>query len=262
MESRNIPVVILCGGMGTRLAEQTEVRPKPLVEIGGRPILWHIMKHYSHYGFNEFVLALGYKGEQIKRYFLDYHVFSRDLVVSLKDGQIHPLNKNCSEPWQVHLVDTGLTTQTGGRLKRLETLLKGGTFMLTYGDGVSNVNIQELTNFHRQHGKLATITAVRPPARFGGLGFSGDLVTHFEEKPQIGEGWINGGFFVLEPAVIDYIHDDGTIWEREPLERLARDGQLAAYRHSEFWQCMDTLRDLHLLEDLWNGGKAPWQIWS
>ncbi len=259
---QQIPVVILCGGMGTRLSEQTEIRPKPLVEIGGRPILWHIMKHYSHYGFNEFVLALGYKGEQIKRYFLDYHVLSRDLVVSLKDGQVHPGNSDCSEPWQVHLVDTGLATQTGGRLKRLAPLLRGGTFMMTYGDGVSNVNIQELMNFHRQHGKLATVTAVRPPARFGGLGFSGDLVTHFEEKPQIGEGWINGGFFILEPAAIDYIRDDTTVWEREPLERLAGDRQLAAYRHAEFWQCMDTLRDLRLLEDLWNRGKAPWQTWS
>jgi glucose-1-phosphate cytidylyltransferase len=262
MNQPNIPVVILCGGMGTRLTEQTEVRPKPLVEIGGRPILWHIMKHYSHYGFSEFVLALGYKGEQIKQYFLDFYTLGQDFTVSLEDGQVCMLNRNTVEPWRVHLVDTGQATQTGGRLKRLESIVRGGTFMMTYGDGVANISIQALNDFHSRHGKLATISAVRPPARFGGLGFNGDLVTHFEEKPQIGEGWINGGFFVLEPKVLEYIDGDATVWEREPLESLARAEQLVAYRHDGFWQCMDTLRDVRLLEGLWERGNAPWKVWN
>jgi glucose-1-phosphate cytidylyltransferase len=262
MTDQNIPVVILCGGMGTRLAEQTEIRPKPLVEIGGRPILWHIMKLYSYYGFNEFVLALGYKGEQIKRYFLDFYALGRNFTISLEDGQVQTLSQNDIEPWRVHLVDTGQTTQSGGRLKRLTDIIGGSTFMMTYGDGVSNINIQDLVAFHRQYGKLATITAVRPPARFGCLRFSGDLITHFEEKPQIGEGWINGGFFVLEPKVLDFIEGDEILWEHDPLERLARDNQLIAYRHHGFWQCMDTLRDLRLLESLWGQGNALWKVWK
>jgi glucose-1-phosphate cytidylyltransferase len=258
---QNIPVVILCGGMGTRLAEQTEVRPKPLIEVGGRPILWHIMKIYSQFGFNEFILALGYKGEQIKRYFMDFYSLSRDFTISLEDGQVRTLTHNAVERWKVHLIDTGQSTQTGGRLKQLQDVVGKRTFMMTYGDGVADVNIGELTAFHRQHDKLATITAARPPARFGSLCFDGDLVVRFEEKPQIGEGWINGGFFVLEPQVFGFIADDTSVWEREPLERLAQAGQLVAYRHNGFWQCMDTLRDVRSLESLWEGGNPPWRLW-
>jgi glucose-1-phosphate cytidylyltransferase len=261
MMEQNIPVVILCGGMGTRLSEQTEVRPKPLVEIGGRPILWHIMKIYSQFGFNEFILALGYKGELIKHYFLDFYSLSRDFTLSLEDGQVHTYTQNSIEPWKIHLIDTGQSTQTGGRLKRLQDVIGNRTFLMTYGDGVADVNIGEIVTFHRQHDKLATITAVRPPARFGGLCFDGDMVIRFEEKPQIGEGWINGGFFVLEPQVLDFVKDDSTIWEKEPLEHLAQTGQLTAFRHNGFWQCMDTLRDVRLLESLWEGGSPPWKIW-
>lgn len=254
-------VVILCGGLGTRLREETETRPKPMVEIGGRPILWHIMQGYASHGFPEFVLALGYKGDIIKRYFLDYYRLHSNLSVSLTTGAVREYDGD-REEWVVHLVDTGLTTQTGGRLKRLAPWLGNETFMLTYGDGVCDANIHDLVRFHKSHGRLATVTAVRPPARFGGLSFKGDLVTEFSEKPQIGEGWINGGFFVLEPKVLDYIECDDTIWEREPLERLAKDGQLAAYRHPGFWQCMDTMRDVRLLEGLWANGKAPWKVWT
>lgn len=254
-------VVILCGGLGTRLAEETEVKPKPMVEIGGRPILWHILKHYAHFGYREFVLALGYKGEVIKRYFLEFHHLDSDLTINLATGQAISHDRE-RENWTVHLIDTGHATQTGGRIKRLAPLLKAETFMLTYGDGVSNVDLRRLLEFHRAHGRLATVTAVRPPARFGGLVFNGDYVVEFTEKPQIGEGWINGGFFVLEPGVLDYIEGDETIFERAPLERLAHDRQLVAYRHDDFWQCMDTLRDARLLESLWQSGKAPWKVWS
>lgn len=254
-------VIILCGGFGTRLSEETELRPKPMVEIGGRPILWHIMRGYANYGFKEFVLALGYKGEVIKRYFLDYYHLQSNLTVSLAVGAV-TAHDGEREEWLVHLVDTGLTTQTGGRVKRLARWLGQETFMLTYGDGVCDANLANLLSFHRAHGKLATVTAVRPPARFGGLSFNGDLVIEFSEKPQIGEGWINGGFFVLEPGVLDYIEGDHTIFEREPLENLAKDGQLVAYRHSGFWQCMDTLRDVRLLESLWESGRAPWKAWT
>ena len=257
---RPMRVAILCGGFGTRLREETDVRPKPMVEIGGRPILWHIMRGYAARGFTEFVLALGYKSETIKRYFLDYYHLEGHLTVSLGSGKVEA-HDGAREDWTVHLVDTGLATQTGGRVKRLAGWLRGGTFMLTYGDGVSDVNVADLLAFHRRHGKLATVTAVRPPARFGGLLFDGDLVSEFTEKPQVGEGWINGGFFVMEPAVLDYIQGDETYLEREPLERLARDGQLAAFRHGGFWQCMDTLRDLKLLESLWERGRAPWTVW-
>jgi glucose-1-phosphate cytidylyltransferase len=247
--------------MGTRLAEETEVKPKPMVEIGGRPILWHIMKHYAHYGFKEFFIALGYKGEVIKRYFLDYYHLHSNLTVSLAGGAVM-VHDGEREDWLVHLVGTGLDTQTGGRLKRLASRLGNETFMFTYGDGVSDIKIPDLLRFHRAHGRLATVTAVRPPSRFGGLSFDGDLVTEFSEKPQIGEGWINGGFFVLEPEVLDYIAGDETIFEREPLERLAKDGQLVGCRHGGFWQCMDTLRDVRLLEGLWASGKAPWKVWE
>jgi glucose-1-phosphate cytidylyltransferase len=254
-------VVILAGGLGTRLTEETETRPKPMVEIGGKPILWHIMKLYAHYGFKEFVIALGYKGEVIKRYFLDYAKLQSNLTVNLSSGDVMrrggPL-----EDWTVHLIDTGIATNTGGRLKRLTQVLGREAFMATYGDGVSNVDINALVKFHRQHGKMVTATAVRPPARFGGLVFDGDRIAEFTEKPQIGEGWINGGFFVLEPDALEYVSDDQTSWEREPMERLATEGNLMAYRHEEFWQCMDTLRDLRLLEGLWAGGKAPWKVWQ
>ena len=253
-------VVILCGGFGTRLREETEVRPKPMVEIGGRPMLWHIMRGYASYGLKEFVLALGYKGEVIKRYFLDYYHLHSNLTVSLGAGAVKARDGE-REDWTVHMVDTGLATQTGGRLKRLAPWLGRETFMLTYGDGVSDANIQELLRFHQAHGRLATVTAVRPAARFGGLSFNGDLVTEFSEKPQISEGWVNGGFFVLESGVLDYMEGDETIFEREPLERLAKNGQLAAYRHEGFWQCMDTLRDVRQLRTLWDAGDAPWMTW-
>jgi len=257
---KNIPVVILCGGMGTRLAEQTEVRPKPLVEIGGKPILWHIMKHYSHYGFNDFYLALGYKGEQIKRYFLDFYALGTDFIVSLKNGDVKTLNHNKSENWHVHLIDTGQTTLTGGRLKKLETFLKKQTFMMTYGDGVSDVDLKRLLKFHKMNGGLVTLTAVRPPARFGALEFDGDKIRHFKEKSFLHEGWINGGFFVIEPKALEYIESD-VMWEHDPMERLAADGKLYAYRHEGFWQCMDTLRDLKYLESLWQTGNPPWKTW-
>ena len=252
-------VVILAGGLGTRLSEETEVKPKPMVEIGEHPILWHIMKKYAHHGFNDFFLALGYKGEIIKRYFLDHYSLGGSLRVNLASGLVEDLEKD-TEDWTVHLMDTGQQTQTGGRIKRLEPWLKDGTFMATYGDGVCDVDIQMLLEFHRSQGKLATITAVRPPSRFGGLVFDGNLVRDFIEKPQIGEGWINGGFMVLEPQVLDYLEGDASTLERDGLERLASDRQLAAYRHEGFWQCMDTLREKKLLETLWQSGEAPWKV--
>src|SRR5438067_6508984 len=253
--------VILCGGLGTRLREETEFRPKPMVEIGGRPILWHIMKSYAHYGFREFLVALGYKGDLIKVHFLNYHYLASSFSIDLSSGGIET-HEPRQEDWLVHLIDTGVSTQTGGRIKRLAPWVRDCTFMMTYGDGVANVDLRRLLDFHREHKKLATVTAVRPPARFGGLDFEGDLVRTFTEKPQIGEGWINGGFFVLEPAVLDYIEGDETPFEYAPLERLAADGQLVAYRHDDFWQCMDTLRDVRLLETLWREGRAPWKVWD
>ena len=256
-------VAILAGGVGTRLVEETEVKPKPMVTIGGRPILWHIMMHYAHYGHKEFVIALGYKGEAIKRYMVECSSLNSNLTVNMATGQVRMhTNGIPQQDWTVHLVDTGEPTLTGGRIKRLAPFLGNETFMLTWGDGVSDVDLDKLLAFHRSYGKLATVTAVRPPARFGLLEFDGDRVAKFSEKPQIGEGWINGAFFVLEPKVLDYIDGDITQWEREPMERLARDGQLMAYRHTSFWQCMDTLRDKRLLESLWESGKAPWKIWG
>ncbi len=254
-------VAILAGGFGSRLAEETEVKPKPLVEIGGRPILWHIMMHYSHHGFKNFVIALGYKGEMIKKYMVDYCSLYSNLTVNMKNGQV-TVHDGPKQDWTVELIDTGLRTQTGGRINRLAPHLAGETFMLTWGDGVSNIDLQALLAFHRSHGKLGTVTAVRPPARYGYMKFEGNRVAEFTEKPQIGEGWINGAFFVLEPGVMDYIDGDDIVWEREPLERLASDGQLMAYRHTSFWQCMDTLREKHLLESLWQSGKAPWKTWE
>ncbi len=253
-------VVILAGGYGTRLQEETAVRPKPMVEIGGRPLLWHIMRIYAAYGHTEFFIALGYKGEVIKQYFLTYYLYHHSFRIDLATGRVQVYN-GTPENWTVHLIDTGLETQTGGRLKRLAPFLGRETFLMTYGDGVADVDLDALVAFHRRHGRLATVTAVRPPARFGGLTFDGDRVVRFVEKPSLGEGWINGGFFVLEPGVLDYIAGDATPFEGEPLERLAADGQLVAYRHPGFWQCMDTLRDVRLLESLWQSGEAPWKVW-
>jgi len=254
-------VVILAGGLGTRLAEETEVRPKPMIEIGGRPILWHIMQHYAGYGHTDFLVALGYKGHVIKRYFMDYHTLSGSMRVDLATGSVESLNPE-GENWTVHLIDTGVETLTGGRVKRLERWLREGAFMVTYGDGVSDLDLGALLAFHRAQGRLATITAVRPPARFGALVFDGNLVTEFTEKPQIGEGWINGGFMVLEPGIFEYLAGDTTSLEAPVLERLAAERQLAAYRHEGFWQCMDTLRDKRLLETLWQEGQAPWRTWE
>ena len=251
--------VILAGGLGTRLQEQTTVKPKPMVEVGGHPMLWHIMKCYAHFGIDDFVIALGYKGDVIKDYFVNYHSRSHDLTVHLKSGRVEMLGGEACEDWRVQLVDTGDNAMTGGRVKRAAQFVDNQTFLMTYGDGVADVDIDALIKFHRSHGKLATLTAVRPPARFGGIRFDGEKIAHFEEKPQIGEGWINGGFFVLEPQIVDYIDGDEMIFEREPLERLAAEGQLMAYRHDGFWQCMDTLRDVQLLEQLWQDDVAPWR---
>ena len=255
-------VAILAGGLGTRLSEETDLKPKPMVEIGGKPILWHIMMHYSYYGFKDFAIALGYKGEVIKKYMVDYCSLNSDLTVNLKTGEVKMQGGSSKPDWTVELIDTGIPSNTGGRIKRLAPYTNNETFMLTWGDGVSDVNLHELLAFHRAHGKLATLTAVRPPARFGHLEIEGDQIAEFSEKPQTREGWINGAFFVLEPGIFDYIDADSTQWEKEPLERLAKDGQLMAYRHNSFWQCMDTLRDKHLLEKLWQSGKAPWKIWD
>ena len=254
-------VAILAGGLGTRIAEESVTKPKPMIEIGGRPILWHIMKSYSAHGFKEFVVALGYKGEVIKNYFVNYRNLAHSLTIELASGALSMHNGQC-EDWIVHLLDTGMHTQTGGRIKRIAEFIGREPFMLTYGDGVANLNMKDLLAFHRNHGKLATVTAVRPPARFGGICFNGNEVACFEEKPQIGEGWINGGFFVLEPGATDYVQGDETIFEREPLERLADDKQLFAYRHEGFWQCMDTLRDMQFLEKIWQRGHAPWRVWE
>lgn len=250
--------VILCGGLGTRLSEETQVKPKPMVEIGGRPILWHIMKRYGAQGFNDFILALGYKGELIKDYFINYHARLSDLTVHLKTGQVDYSNPT-AEDWHVSLVDTSAKTMTGGRLLRLKNHLKAsGTFMVTYGDGVADINLAALLHCHRSHGRLATVTAVRPSARFGGMRIDQGRVMDFKEKPQSGEGWINGGFFVFEPGIFDYIENDRTVLEREPLEQLVGDGQLMAYQHGGFWQCMDTVRDRDVLQELWDSGRAPW----
>lgn len=250
--------VLLCGGLGTRLSEETQIKPKPMVEIGGKPILWHIMKTYERYGINDFVLALGYKGEVIKDFFHHYHARQSDLIVSLKSGNVEYTNPT-AEDWTVSLIDTGASTMTGGRLLRLKPyLIDGGTFMLTYGDGVSDVNIHELLDFHRSHRKIATVTAVRPPVRFGELIIDGNTVSRFHEKPQAGEGWINGGYFVFEPEIFDFISGDETFLEREPLEQLAQKGELMAYQHPRFWQCMDTIRDRDFLQSIWQSGKATW----
>ncbi len=254
--------VILCGGMGTRLSEETGLRPKPMVAIGGNPILWHIMNLYGAQGFKDFVLALGYKGEVIKEYFLNYTALSSDFTVNLADGQV-TYDRTARRDWKVRCVDTGEKSMTGGRLHRLESLLKPeGTFCVTYGDGVADIDLKALAEFHRSHGKLVTVTAVRPMARFGGLALDGKKVARFQEKPQAGEGWINGGFFMMEPGVFDYLDGDSTVLEQSPMERLVADGQLMAYQHPGFWQCMDTIREKQTLEELWASGHAPWKVWK
>ena len=254
-------VAILAGGLGTRLAEETDIRPKPMVEVGGQPLIWHIMKHYESFGCSDFYVALGYKGEFLKRYFLDYSALSGSLSVSLSDGKLTPLDA-LHEQWNVNLINTGVDTNTGGRLRCLTPWLKDGTFMLTYGDGVSDVDLAKLQAFHRDHGKLATITAVRPPSRFGEMVFEDEDVVRFTEKPQMGEGWINGGYMVLEPAILDMIEGDDTSFEGEILELLSDEHQLVAYRHPSFWQCMDTLRDVRYLRSLWESGSPPWVTWA
>ena len=253
--------VILAGGLGTRISEETSTRPKPMVDIGGKPILWHIMKTYSAHGIHDFVICCGYKGYMIKEYFANYFLHMSDVTFDMENNSME-VHQQHAEPWKVTLVDTGEETMTGGRLKRVRDYLDGEDFCFTYGDGVSDVNITELIAFHQQQKKLATLTGVQPPGRFGSLNLEGDRVTSFEEKPN-GDGfWINGGFFVVSPKVIDLIDGDTTIWERDPMEKLARDGQLSAYLHPGFWQPMDTLRDKNHLEELWQSGKAPWKVWK
>lgn len=252
--------VILAGGFGTRLSEQTEVRPKPMVEIGGQPIIWHIMKQLSSHGISEFIVALGYKGQMITEYFVNYTQFSGDCTVSTKVGTIDARGA-AAEDWTVHLANTGLNTMTGGRIRRVKDYLDDAPFLMTYGDGVADVDISALREFHISHGKRATVTAVQPSARFGALSFNGDLVASFNEKVQSQEAWINGGFFILNPDVIDLIDSDATSWEQEPVKRLAELGEMAAYKHDGFWQCMDTLRELNILQDLWETGTAPWKTW-
>jgi len=255
--------VILAGGFGTRFSEETTLRPKPMIEIGGKPILWHIMKIYDTYGINEFIIALGYKAEIIKEYFLNFYAINNNISIDLSNGKT-TIHDGKQPNWNIHLVDTGLHTQTGGRLKRVQGWLDDNEpFLFTYGDGVSDVNMRELIDFHKSHKSMATVTAVQPPGRFGIMNLKKDQpqIQTFQEKPQDDGTWINGGFFVLEPGVLDYISDDTTVWEQEPLEKLARDGNLSAYKHSGFWQAMDSLRDKIVLEELWNSNKAPWKVW-
>lgn len=251
--------VILAGGLGTRLSEKTHDRPKPMVEIGGKPILWHIMNLYSAYGYNEFIVALGYRGDVIKDYFLNFFSLNNDISIDLSNGKVK-VHQGRQPEWKIHLVDTGVDTLTGGRLKRLKKWIGSETFMMTYGDGLADIHIPSLVDFHFAHKKLATITAVRPPARFGSIVFDGDRVEKFLEKPQTGEGWINGGFFVLEPEVLDFIEGDQSPWELKPLERLTQEGELFSYRHQGYWQPMDTLREQKQLEALWQSGQAPWAL--
>jgi glucose-1-phosphate cytidylyltransferase len=255
-------VVILAGGYGTRISEESHLKPKPMIEIGGRPILWHIMKIYSHYGFNEFVICLGFKGYMIKEYFSNYFLHMSDVTLDLKNNSMQ-IHQQYAEPWKVTLVDTGGNSMTGGRVKRVAPYVDDRTFMLTYGDGLADVNIAGLVAFHKKHGKAATITSTQPSGRFGALSLGRDnRVESFQEKPAGDGSWINGGFFVLEPSVLKRIADDSTVFEKEPLEGLARDHELIAYKHTGFWQPMDTLRDKIHLEELWNRGKAPWKIWA
>jgi glucose-1-phosphate cytidylyltransferase len=256
-------VVILAGGFGTRISEESHIKPKPMIEIGERPILWHIMKIYSSYGFNDFVICLGYKGYCIKEYFAHYFLHESDVTFDFRNQSERMIHHHSAEPWTVTLVNTGVDTMTGGRVKRVREFIGNEPFMLTYGDGVADVNIKELVAYHRAHGKLATVTSIQPAGRFGALDLDGDNLVHgFKEKPKGDGAWINGGFFVMEPQVLDYIADETTILEKEPLEGLARDGQLVSFKHSGFWQPMDTLRDKNHLEDLWKSGTAPWKTWQ
>ena len=252
--------VILAGGLGTRISEETHLKPKPMIEIGGKPILWHIMKTYSFYGINDFIICLGYKGYTIKEYFANYYMHMSDVTFDMCNG-MRTIHNNEAEPWRVTLVDTGEDTMTGGRIRRIRNYIGDETFCLTYGDGVSDINLKNLIDFHKDHASLATLTAVQPPGRFGRLGLHGNKVNDFIEKPTGDGDWINGGFFVLEPKVIEYINGDKTIWEREPLEKLASEGDLFAYKHGGFWQSMDTLRDKILLDSLWENKNAPWKVW-
>lgn len=254
-------VAILAGGFGTRISEESDVRPKPMIEIGSKPILWHIMMHYSSYGFRDFAIALGYKGDLIKRWMLDHFELSGDLHVSSHAAERRG-HEDPSSEWSVDLVETGLRANTGGRIKAMSHLLSGGRFMLTYGDGVSNVDLNKLLAFHEAHGKIATMTIVRPPARFGHVELDGARISEISEKPQSAEGWINGGFFVLEPGIFHFVDSEMTVFEREPLERLVQEGQLMAYKHEDFWQCMDTLRDKRLLEKDWAENNARWATWK
>lgn len=258
-------VVILAGGMGTRISEETDLRPKPMIEIGGKPVLWHIMKIYSHFGFNEFIICCGYKGYYIKEYFTNYYLHQADVSIDLSNNKVE-VHRSLAEPWKITLIDTGLNTMTGGRIKRIQPYVNNESFMLTYGDGVANVDIHALLEFHRKQSKLATVTVVQQSGRFGAVNFDNCdsvKVFSFQEKPKGDGAWINGGFFVLEPGVFDYINQgDETIWERAPLEGLAGDGQLVAYRHEGFWKPMDTLRDKNELEDAWRSGKAIWKTWE
>ena len=254
--------VILAGGFGTRFSEETDLRPKPMIEVGGKPILWHIMKIYAAYNVTEFIIALGYKAEIIKEYFLNFYAFNNDLTIALANGKT-TIHDGKQPNWKIHLVDTGMHTQTGGRLKRLQGWIEEDEpFLFTYGDGVADLDIEAVNKFHRSHGKLATVTTVRTPARFGRIGFEGDRICNFHEKPKSGDGWINGGFFVLNAKAIDYISDDDISWEKEPLEGLANNGQMMGYRHYGFWSCMDTLKEKNILEELWSTKKAPWKVWN
>ena len=255
-------VVILAGGFGTRISEESHLRPKPMIDIGGMPILWHIMKGYSHYNFNEFIICAGYKQEVIKEWFANYFLHTSDITFDFTQGNKIITHHQHSEPWKVTIVDTGLNTQTGGRLKKIKNYIDNQTFLMTYGDGVCDVDILRLVEHHKKHGKLATLTAVQPEGRFGVMDMTGDNVCSFREKSKNDSGWINGGFMVLEPKVLDYIEDDATMFEREPLEKLANEGELINYKHYGFWQCMDTQRDLGRLEQLWANGEAPWKTWE
>jgi len=255
-----VKAVILAGGLGTRISEESHLKPKPMIEIGEKPILWHIMKIYSHYGINDFIICLGYKGYVIKEYFANYFLHTSDVTFCMRDN-IMEIHQKFSEPWKVTLVDTGEETMTGGRLKRVLPYIGNETFCLTYGDGVSDINISDLIAKHKVHGLSATVTSIQPPGRFGSLSIEGDHVLDFQEKPAGDGAWINGGFFVLEPSVFDLIKGDETVWEQEPLKTLAANGQLAVYKHQGFWQAMDTLRDKNLLEKIWQSGKAPWKSW-
>jgi len=253
-------VVILAGGLGTRISEETQNRPKPLIEIGGMPILWHIMKTYSSHGISDFVICCGYKGYMIKEYFANYFLHMSDVTFDLKNNEMN-VHRKSAESWNITLVDTGINTMTGGRLKKIQKYVDNETFCFTYGDGLANISIRELIEFHKNNNTLATVTAVQPPARFGALELDGNKVVSFKEKPPGDGNWINGGYFILEPAVFDYVEGDSTVWEKEPVENLSKNNQLSAYRHSGFWQPLDTLRDKNKLEDLWSSGSPPWKVW-